>query len=640
MKAYGRLPTWTMGVALCLAASNAHPTDLLGSSRGGHYWFDYCAGKPDDTPLPGDPRAGVVPTSDRAVAFNVRWHACLAHQPATCGALRTEAAQGARIVGGNGDPEAGWQFGGNQASGPFSISSAQYNLLWLRWGRLWRPANYDQMLAERYGTPLGNTHNPYPLPGEDPNLTDGGSGQLPMAMTQTRLPDGRWSGQIGITCAVCHGGEVGKPADGPGLGPLPGNAGLTDVNLLLSEWGNANYGFSLLSLNRVRGSGNITNFQMFALLSLFDGATWPSIFDPRFWLSASSGSEDAPNWWNLGHRPVKFFDAGMSSDSTRIELSWHMPFAATPLYEQGYQWIEDHEAASNTWLLSVKAPAYPLPVDEALAEQGAVLFHTLDLWAPERNNPLPNPHAGNGSCAGCHGAYAKRYVDDPAFLASPLLEGMAAYVTPIDIIQTDRARFDANSAAVETQFEDSFFGYDGQEGCAETYRAIGYLAQPLYGVWASAPYFHNGSVPTVEAVLKSSERPAFWRRVSKPAQPGFDVMGFDTDLARAYDPVRLGWKYDNLSCGSTGVTSYLQCNPADPFDTPLVQAALSLLFSNGSITWNVLSVILAPSFTNDQVQDRKIYNTRMYSQSNAGHTFTDVLTDEERKAILEYLKTL
>jgi len=43
---------------------------------------------------------------------------------------------------------------------------------------------------------------------------------------------------------------------------------------------------------------------------------------------------------------------------------------------------------------------------------------------------------------------------------------------------------------------------------------------------------------------------------------------------------------------------------------------------------------------NQQVEDRKIYNTYYYSQSNAGHEFTSVLTDQERRAIIEYLKTL
>ena len=40
----------------------------------------------------------------------------------------------------------------------------------------------------------------------------------------------------------------------------------------------------------------------------------------------------------------------------------------------------------------------------------------------------------------------------------------------------------------------------------------GYLAPPLAGIWASAPYFHNGSVPTLTHVLVPSARPTvFWR---------------------------------------------------------------------------------------------------------------------------------
>src|SRR5262249_35152343 len=152
----------------------------------------------------------------------------------------------------------GWEFSSGHPWSGFSITAAQYNLLWLRWGLLWRPSDFDQLVAERYGTPLAADRNPYPLPGEDPNRTDGGSGQLPMAFTQTRNAAGSWGGNIGITCSICHSGQVGKPADGAGLGALHGNNGLTDVNLLLSELGGENNGFAVMSLNRVRGSGNIT----------------------------------------------------------------------------------------------------------------------------------------------------------------------------------------------------------------------------------------------------------------------------------------------------------------------------------------------------------------------------------------------
>jgi len=468
-------------VVLGLAGSAAAQSDLLGSDHGSHYWFGYCQGQPDGTPLPPDPRSLVTPTYDKAVVFNVQWYSCMNRQPATCGELRALQAQGGRILAGNGNPEAGWEFSSGHPSGLFSISSTQYNLLWLRWGMLFRPTDFDQLVAERYGTPLSAQRNPYPLAGEDPNLTNGGSGQLPTALTQTHNADGTWSGNIGITCSICHSGQVGTAADGPGLGPLFGNNGLADVNLLLTEFGGANNGFAVMSLNRARGSGNITNFQLFGLLTIFDPATTvpAMVLNPDLWISGTTGSEDPPNWWNLGHRPTKFYDAGMSSDSTRIELSWDMPGAATPQYQEGYDWINAHDYAANTWMLGLHSPAYPLPINTKLAKQGAVLFHTLDLWAPERHNAVQRPDGGNGSCASCHGAYARRYVNDPSYLASPMLTGIAANVSPIEIINTDPARMTANSAAVEQAAEVSYFTYYGQDGCAEKYNLIGYLQQPL-----------------------------------------------------------------------------------------------------------------------------------------------------------------
>jgi cytochrome c peroxidase len=36
---------------------------------------------------------------------------------------------------------------------------------------------------------------------------------------------------------------------------------------------------------------------------------------------------------------------------------------------------------------------------------------------------------------------------------------------------------------------------------------------PLDGIFATAPYLHSGSVPTVELVLNSKARPKYWKRV-------------------------------------------------------------------------------------------------------------------------------
>ena len=56
---------------------------------------------------------------------------------------------------------------------------------------------------------------------------------------------------------------------------------------------------------------------------------------------------------------------------------------------------------------------------------------------------------------------------------------------------------------------------------------IGYQAPPLDGIWATAPYLHNGSVPTLAALLKSSDRPA---RFYRPPSTGFE--NYDTGQRR------------------------------------------------------------------------------------------------------------
>ena len=167
----------------------------------------------------------------------------------------------------------------------------------------------------------------------------------------------------------------------------------------------------------------------------------------------------------------------------------------------------------------------------------------LNLWSLAGNAGKPVPLGGNGSCASCHGAYSPRYVNDPTFLATPALEGVAGHIEPLAMIGTDRARADELSTYLRATYGTTFWGFpDHQPGwidpdstnpvdqltmlaadalppaqrvqgaCGWEQDIIGYQAPPLYGVWATAPYFHNGSVPTIEEVLNSSERPQIWQR--------------------------------------------------------------------------------------------------------------------------------
>ncbi len=636
-----------------------HP--LLGSKRGGHAWFAFCEGRDDNALLPPDPRSLIVPgvNRDKAVFYNAWWKECHLEPekvgeeppPQTCGELRAFTASGRALIEGNGAVGAGWYFGGNGTAGNFS--AAEYNTLWEHWGLSSRPDNFDQLVAERYGMGLGDIRNPYPLPGEDPNLKDGGSGQLPTGLTQLREADGRWTGQLGTTCHVCHSGQIGTAEDGPGLGAVLGNSNsLSEFGLMDAELGGSVVpGIPVpvpLIVGKTRGTNNALALQLITLVLAQDIRP----LDPNFLgfalLAPNGGSLDAPAWWNMGSRPVKFQDGFLAMGALRSDLGFFLPGPGPG----GFDWIRQHARAADTYLMSLQSPAFPGEIDTTLAEQGAVLFHGKDLWAANLANPAPRPEGGNGSCASCHGAYSPRYVNDPAFLDTPALEGVASYIVPRDLIGTDPWRVDSDNEAAEQYGKQNFFAYpetinaDPMLDCSTQNRAEirqgrepGYLAPPLYGVWASAPYFHNGAVPNVWEVLKPADRQKIWRRVSTPARPdqfGQVVMGYDTNFQRAYDQDRLGWKYDSLACGAPGTSPYRDCNPANQDRDPVLLTLLNILNSSNPFLWYLGT---GPT-TNAQLEARKIYNTAMYGHGNGGHDFTTVLTDAERRALIEYLKTL
>ncbi len=668
--AFSLLPTSTFAYV-----HDDNPNALLGSSRGGNAQWDYCYGKPDDAALPVDPRTLVQPgiSDGKAVHFNTYWKECHldpvavqeAGHPTTCGELREVFYRGAELMNTGGENVAalfaGTRYNSASAVGGISTFSAvQFNKLWQIWGGYTsRPDNFDELVTQRYGSGMSPDRNPYPLPGEDPNLTNGGSGQLPEMFTQVRSADGSWSGRIGVTCHGCHSGEIRNSGASSEPGFLFGGAAVTDLNLFLRDMLPLGYlasGVMPLNLTQARGTNNASAVN---IAFVFPEAGLPSLKGVLGILfSGSTGSMDSPAWWNMGHRTAKFVDGIFPMDAPRVDAVFYSPFLGLfgsltgSLGDDGQEWMRKHGPDMNTWVETLKAPKYPFPVNETLAEQGAVLFHELDMWDPARHNAIKRPE-GNGSCASCHGAYAPRYVNDPAYLATPDLEGMAAYNVPMSIIGTDKDRVNTNTEAMQVAGSKNFFGYVATKGTENDCgpqgqkrlrgsREKGYLAQPLYGIWATAPYFHNGSVPNLWEVLKPSDRKPIWKRVSAPAPAnveGSAIMGFDTDVARAFDKEKVGWNYDTIACEKyfPMVIPGVSCSVDDETATPLRQRLLNRLFSSVTGAWN----LLYPPIVNDkQIENRKIYNTHLYSQGNEGHEFTAVLTDQERTAIIEYLKTL
>jgi cytochrome c peroxidase len=99
-------------------------------------------------------------------------------------------------------------------------------------------------------------------------------------------------------------------------------------------------------------------------------------------------------------------------------------------------------------------------------------------------------------------------------------------------------------------FNTSWYGTYGAKGRLVPTSEPGYSPPPLEGIWATAPYFHNGSVPTLEAVLDPTKRPRIFRRSTDPARYDFDKPGWPFEEVsekgadvNVYDTTR--WGYGN-----------------------------------------------------------------------------------------------
>ena len=89
----------------------------------------------------------------------------------------------------------------------------------------------------------------------------------------------------------------------------------------------------------------------------------------------------------------------------------------------------------------------------------------------------------------------------------------------------------------------------------------GYANMPLDGVWLRAPYLHNGSVPTLRALLFPEERPRTFYR-------GYDVYDWQTVGLRVGWPRRAersGVRFDTSARGNSNAGHLYgsELSPAD-----------------------------------------------------------------------------
>lgn len=217
-----------------------------------------------------------------------------------------------------------------------------------------------------------------------------------------------------------------------------------------------------------------------------------------------------PPWWRMAKKRAMFYTAAGRGDHARIMM------AASLLCSDSVAEVTAIDATFvdvRAWIETLQPPKWPFHVDQDLASRGRTIF--------------------DATCARCHGTYERggTYPNELVPIADVATDPMLA---------TGAAQF---SAPDIQWFAQSFWGEMSQLD-----PQMGYVAPPLDGIWASAPYFHNGSVPTIEAVLDSSLRPTYWTRTFESTDYNQTAVGWnftsvqpDPGMNTIYDTTQPGY---------------------------------------------------------------------------------------------------
>lgn len=409
---------------------------------------------------------------------------------------------------------------------PAFWSAQSVSNVWRHWdGLKSKPADYDFALRERYGL------HPAPYP----------NGGLPMGLRKAPLVLGTG---IGADCMLCHGGSIlGTSYIGLGNSTL-------DIQALFEELAKADglSGKLPFAFSNVRGTNEADGFGVYLL----------GFRNPDLTLRTSRKDlglhddtcADVPAWWLLKKKRTMYYTGSADARSVRALMQFMLhPLNPPAAFEKSEPVFRDIQQ----YLLNLEPPKYPFAIDTAKAARGEVVF--------------------NQNCAKCHGTYGPKWT-------------YPNKVIPLDEIGTDPKRHEGLELAYGIAYSNSWFGKESAGWFVDVQQlrwTNGYQAPPLDGVWATAPYLHNGSVPTLYGVLNSKARPKLYTR------------SFKTNEAD-YDKDRVGWKVTELR---------------EP-----------------------------PSEKLPAIERRKVYDTTKPGRSNAGHTYGDALCDDDRFAVIEYLKTL
>jgi len=219
--------------------------------------------------------------------------------------------------------------------------------------------------------------------------------------------------------------------------------------------------------------------------------------DAAFPINDNNLPSDVPAWWLLKKKNAMFLDGSARGDFRKYTMaSSLLTLSDVEKAEEVYGNFDDVLA----YLYSLEAPVYPNAIDLDLAGNGEQIF--LE------------------KCAKCHGTYGEN-------------ETYPNLLVPTSLVQTE-AEYTLRNGGEDnflSWWTESWFGTSYEPAFFEFESA--YYAPPLDGVWATAPYLHNGSVPDLATLLDSSQRPTYWKRAGVPQ----------------YNEDNTGWEYEELTEG-------------------------------------------------------------------------------------------
>lgn len=219
----------------------------------------------------------------------------------------------------------------------------------------------------------------------------------------------------------------------------------------------------------------------------------------------SVGTSDLPTIWNQGVREGLYlhWDGNNNSLSERNKsAAIGAGASADSLDLKAMKRIED-------WILDFPFPPFPPDrIDAARVERGS------RAYARE--------------CASCHDFGGAN----------------VGQVVPLPEIGTDGERVRSFTEELAKGMNTIGEGHPWQ--FSHFRKTDGYVNLPLDAVWLRAPYLHNGSVPTLRALLFPGERPSVFYR-------GYDVydyraMGF---VSTGPDAERVGFRFDTQLRGNS-----------------------------------------------------------------------------------------